>query len=337
MGILFLCCDMGETNALIPVMQELQLKKEDFKILAMGAAISKLNKSEFKLSDKVIELKEPVDTVKNRAKSLENISKAVQDLNPTLVVSGAASKAQEQLIEALGAKSIVYLDNFNYAMTNPSFETVKGVAGVGKKIITASDIVKEQISSCIDLTGKKVKSLGRPSLESWVDQVQKTNKAEVVHKVKFDGEKPIVTIIGGYGPRYDEGVNEAYKQATKELVAAEYQVHMQHHPNVVENQPLTTIEAVGMADYVVCYDSTVGFEALFAGKKVVYLQPENVEPYDNIAIEKGLAAKVKTNEDLLEALKMSSKEKKDPYQVLGVKRESTEAIASYILKKAHKK
>lgn len=42
MSLLFLCCDMGETNALIPVMEELQTRKIDFTVMAMGAAINKL-------------------------------------------------------------------------------------------------------------------------------------------------------------------------------------------------------------------------------------------------------------------------------------------------------
>lgn len=143
-----------------------------------------------------------------------------------------------------------------------------------------------------------------------------------------------MTFIGGYGPRYDGGVNEAYDSAKRTLEAAGYQVHVQHHPNVVKQQPLTTIEAVSMADYIVCYDSTVGFEALFADKQVLYLQPTNVEPYDNIALEKGLAARVQTNEQLLKALQPSSVQAKDDvYLVLGVERKSTAAITDYVIKK----
>jgi hypothetical protein len=33
--VLFLCCDMRETNALIPIMQELQTNEVDFQVIAM--------------------------------------------------------------------------------------------------------------------------------------------------------------------------------------------------------------------------------------------------------------------------------------------------------------
>lgn len=321
-GILFLCCDMGETNALIPIMHELQVKEVDFKILAMGAAINKLE-SDSSLKGKVTRVIEGVDTVNHRSKSLENVSEAIKDLNPLLVVSGAASQAQKQLVEALGVKSVIFLDNFNYATTNPSFDTVKEVASVGNKIICVTDIVKEQILPYVTIKNKRIKPFGPPSLDSFVKEV---------NQVKSQG---YVTFIGGYGKHYDGGVNEAYASAKKALEEKNYHVHIQHHPNVMKEQPLTKVEAVGRADFVVCYDSTLGFESLFAGKKVIYLQPEGVEPYDNIALEKGLATRVKNNEELLNALKDTSHEKIDPYEVLGVAKNSTEVITNYIKNKVH--
>lgn len=338
MDILFLCCDMGETNALIPVMHELQLQEVNFKVMTLGAAINKL-KSEASLKDRVIEVAETVNTAQTRAKPLEDVAAIIQDLQPTLVISGPASKAQEQLLEALPAKrKIVYLDNFNYSIVHPSFETVKGVAGVAQKVICVTNIVKEQILAerIGSLKEKDIKPLGRPSLENWVRQVQEIDKPKVLEKIGFDGDEKIVTFIGGYGPRYDEGINAAYASAMEVLKKAGYQVHIQHHPNIVKEQPLTTTEAVGMADYIICYDSTVGFEALFADKKVIYLQPEGVEPHDNIAIQKNLAERVKNNEELLRALESTSGQTEDLYKTLGVEKKSTEAITGYILRKFNK-
>lgn len=337
MQVLFLCCDMGETNALIPVMHELHGKEIDFKVMAMGAAINKL-KSDSTLKNYMIEVEEKVDTANARNKPLEHIATVIDDLQPIVVISGPASKAQEQILQGLSAKKkIVYLDNFNYATTSSAFETVKDVAKAAQKIICVSNIVKDQMYALEKdrLSEKDIKPLGRPSLENWVKQVQQVDKAAILQKIGF-GDKEVVTFIGGYGERYNNGVNEAYDKATNALKDAGYQVHIQHHPNVVKEQPLTTIEAVGMADYVVCYDSTVGFEALFSGKKVIYLQPESVEPYDNIAIQKNLTDCVHTDEELLNALKSSSKQSQDVYEVLGVEKNSTEKITAYILKKLQK-
>jgi hypothetical protein len=338
MEILFLCCDMGETNALIPVMHELQNEKIDFKVMTMGAAIQKL-KSDDLLKDRVIEVKS-VDTAQKRTESLENVAAIIKDMQPILVISGPASKAQEQLLQALTAKKkIVYLDNFNYSTSNPYFETVKGVISAAQKVICVSEIVKEQILAIENspLKEKNIRILGRPSLETWVKQVQEVDKKSVLEKMNFDDKKNIVTFIGGYGPRYEQGVNEAYDSATKMLKEAGYQVHIQYHPNIKKEQPLTTTEAVAIADCIVCYDSTVGFEALFAGKKVIYLQPKSVEPYDNIAIEKKLADCVQTNEELLEVIYSPSTYKEgDVYEVLGVPRNSTQAITQYVLKKLDK-
>jgi hypothetical protein len=329
---------MGETNALLPVMHELQIREVDFKVMAMGAAVDKLV-SDASLNGKIIEIKESVDTARDRCKPLKDVAGIIEDLQPLLVISGAASKAQEQLLEALPAKrKIVYLDSFNYVPSNISFETVKGVVRVSQKIICITAIVKEQVMFIENSTlkGRDIKVLGRPSLENWVRQVQEVDKFEVLKKVGFDEREKIVTFIGGYGAQYDAGVNDAFESAMKCLKSCGYQVHMQYHPNIVKTQPLTTVEAVGMADCVVCYDSTVGFEALFAGKRVIYLQPEKVTPYDNIAIEKDLADRVQTNEQLLEALESPSTRTKDVYKVLGVEKKSTEKITNYILKKLKK-
>jgi hypothetical protein len=338
MCLTFLCCDMGETNALIPVMQELQRQKIDFNVIAMGVAINKL-KNDVSLKDRVIEIKEIVDTAKNRTKPLENVVDVIKNLQPMIVISGPASKAQEQLLRALPAKKkIVYLDNFNYAISNSSFETVKGVASVAQKIICVSDIVKGQMLAIEKgtLKEKDIKPLGRPSLENWVSQVHEINKTDILKKIGFNPNKKIVVFIGGYGSRYDDGINHAYDNAMKVLKEAGYQVYIQHHPNILKQQPLTTIEAVGIADFIVCYDSSVGFEALFADKKVIFLQPENVEPYDNIAIQKKLANSVQTNAQLLEILESPSTQTKDVYAILGIEKKSTEAITSYILKKLKK-
>ena len=338
MQVLFICCDMGETNALLPVMQEMQVNKVDFKVLAMGAAISKLQ-SQAALKDRVIELQEKVDTIKERAKPLADVAAAVGKLEAVVVISGPASKAQEQITQAIPAKKkIVYLDNFNYATTNPAFETVRDVTKVAQKAICVTQVVKEQVLATQKgtLKAKDIKCLGRPSLESWVAQVQQVNRSEALQKTGFKDDRKVVTFIGGYGPRYDQGVFKAFDEASHELARAGFHVHVQHHPNAVKEQPLSTIEAVGVADWVVCYDSTVGFEALFANKNVVYLQPKTVEPYDNIAIEKKLAPRVHTSQELLEVLKTPIDAKPDVYQVLGVERKSTQAITQYILKKLQK-
>ncbi len=338
MDVLFVCCDAGETKALIPVMAALQETRFSFNVLAMGAAIAELQKVA-SLKDFVIELKEPVDTVNGRNRPLENIGEDIEQLRPKLLISGPASKAQEQLLQAISApRKIVYLDNFNYATASLYFGTVKGVVSEAQKIICVTDIVKKQILA-IDQPGlrtKDVKPLGRPSLETWVCQVQGVDKAAVVQKIGFNENLPIVTFIGGYGFKYDNGVNQAYHSAETALTVAGYQVHRQHHPNIVKEQPLETFEAVGMADCIVCYDSTVGFEALFAGKKVIYLQPQDVEPYDNIAIQNQLADRVQTNKQLIDALQTAPKELKDVYATLGVKRDSTQAIVGYFQKKLNK-
>lgn len=176
MQVLFLCCDIGETRALIPVMKELQAKEIDFKVMAIGASIKELKEvDEGSLKFKMIKIKECVDTRNNRAKPLEDVSSAIDCLQPMVVISGPASKAQEQLLKALPAKKkIVYLDNFNYAQSNPSFKTVEGVVSVSQKIVCVSAAVKKQMLQ-IDTPGlqeRNIKPLGRPSLESWVTKVQ---------------------------------------------------------------------------------------------------------------------------------------------------------------------
>lgn len=333
--ILFVCCDMGETNALIPVMQKLQEEKIEFKVLAMGAALAKLEGDSI-LKDRVIPVKEQVSTATNRAKPLEDVAAAIGTLQATVVISGPASKAQEQILAAIPAdKKIVYLDNFNYVTSSESFQTVKGVAKVAQKTICVTRKVKQILETPQGFfTDKNIKLLGRPSLENWVTQVNLVDRMKTAQKIGFNPDKSIVTIIGGYGPLYAQGVNDAYQQATIRLEEAGYQVHIQHHPNLVKDQPLTTIEAVGMADYVICYDSIAGFESLFAKKKVIFLQPATVPLSDNDAIKEGLAPRVQTAEELVQILDKVSGPQKDPYIVLGVREDSTAAITQYLLKKA---
>ena len=333
--ILFVCCDMGETNALIPVMQKLHEDKIEFKVLAMGAALTKLE-GDFSLKDRVIPVKEEVSTATNCAKPLADVAAAIGTLQARVVISGPASKAQEQILAAIRAdKKIVYLDNFNYVTSSESFQTVKGVAKVAQKTICVARKVKQILETPQGFfTDKNIKLLGRPSLKNWVTQVNRVDLRATVKKIGFNLYQPIVTIIGGYGRLYDEGVNDAYQQATTSLEEVGYQVHIQHHPNIINKQPLTTIEAVGMADYVICYDSIAGFESLFANKKVIFLQPSSVPLSDNDAIKEGLAPRVRTAEELVQILDKVSGSQRDPYEVLGVPRDSTAAITQYLLKKA---
>ena len=335
MSILFICCDMGETRALVPIMHEMQVQNIDFDIVAMGASIEELKKSDH-LKDRIVRIVENIDTVKHRSRPIENVAQIVEGLNPAVVISGPASKAQGQILAALPGKKIVYLDNFNYDTASSAFETAIEIAKIAQELLCVSNVVKDQIQSAApSLKDRAIKPLGRPSLENWVRQIEAVDRPAALKKVHFQGEKKVVTFIGGYGARYDNFVNAAYASAKMVLENAGYQVHIQHHPNLKIEQPLTTPEAVGLADFIVCYDSTVGFEALFANKQVIYLQPEGMEVYDNIAIQKKLAQRVQTNDQLLAALEPTSITNTDIYETLGVERNSIDAIVQHILRIHH--
>jgi hypothetical protein len=123
-----------------------------------GAAVAKLE-STSSLKDKIIKVNEPVNTAIARAQPLEDAVTIIENLHLSLVISGPTSKAQEQLLQNLSAKKIVYLDNFNYNPLNPSFETVKDVINVAQKIICVSDHVKEQIEAQSAKLNKKILNL----------------------------------------------------------------------------------------------------------------------------------------------------------------------------------
>ena len=104
----------------------------------------------------------------------------------------------------------------------------------------------------------------------------------------------------------------------REKIASEPHIHL-----LTE---ISTMQAVAIADHVVCHQSTVGVQASAASKSVFYLVPPS-QTYTNPVIEKGLAPRLQSSEALLSALS----EKQPPhsydfYQVLQLPSNSAQLI-----------
>jgi hypothetical protein len=308
---LFVLFDAGETNALLPVIEKVQQEKREFRIWTAGTATELLRKKP-ELASKCQEIDYKIDKSWPREKPLdpERVSVLCHECASQKVITGVASEIQAQILQAYQGKAatFAYWDNFNPQGAGPYFTQAHKVQKLAEKLLVPSRDVAS------DFSEKKVLVVGQPTLEQWTRELALIDEAFLKEKYKLKEE--VITYIGGYGPEYEKAA-KLFVRCVKES-GFSGQVIMQIHPKsdgAFEREickgetflflPLSTLEAVKLADAVVTYNSTVGFQALFAKKRVLFVIPEE-DPFTNLAIEKGFAPKISAPKAFLSAFKTAA-------------------------------
>jgi hypothetical protein len=340
---LFVLQDAGETHDLLPVIEKYVHNKENFLILAGGTA-SDIVFQKPSLKDKIISfaqlgIAEEInkDWKRDEKISAESLEKIKSEIKPARVVSGVAFELHAQLLEAYkarGAKTYAYWDNVNLEGTDPYFKTAAKVAAAADHLLVPSRAFRNVYPRCI--------VVGKPSLELWKQQLSGIQHASVLAKIPFRVKHPVLVFVGGHGHDYDAAVREFLSQADK---LSQYTILINCHPRFqgkVEQEELKkhslphvhllqpswnidTKEAIAIADFVICHQSTVGAQAAVAGKDVTYYIPAT-QTYTNLLIERG-GARIASNMAELEAcLNTKLSLKKDPFDIMKIPQNSVSLI-----------
>jgi UDP-N-acetylglucosamine 2-epimerase len=216
------------------------------------------------------------------------------------------SRIQEQLADTLRAFNVAtrgFYDSFE--------QTRRGtiVLQVSAKVDEVW-VPNEQIrGNLITLGIDRVRVVGQPSLESWLRLSQKTVSQEIYLRQGIGQHQKVIVFAGQYGDGYKEVVQSFLAQANKETLADEnLTVVVSPHPRTsgelerklidnIDNDrlllavaDLTTAELAAIASVVITWTSTVGVQAAFMGKPVIYYSPKS-DGFRNDLIENDIAKK----------------------------------------------
>ncbi|HSX04006.1 MAG TPA: hypothetical protein VLG76_04695 [Rhabdochlamydiaceae bacterium] len=341
-SVLFVLYDAGETNALLPVIQKCENDKISYQVLAFGTAC-KLVPTFY---DAGIEL----DSNWDRAAPLgqEEIEKIHSMFHPQIVISGVASRIQGQLLEAFrkSAKTYAFWDNFSASGANPYFDVAKEVQKEAEYVLFPSAVVAGAPEFENRPSNEKF-IVGHPLFDEWREKIVSIDKEALLNKLHCNPDRILVSYIGSYGPEYEKAYPlfldyvETLEKAYDFLFRSDHEkanIFVQAHPKTdgsfeKEHSPahflinqLSTLEAIAVADMVVCYNSTAGFQALLLGKDLFYFIPTG-DPLTNSAIEMGLAKRISSTDDFDQTV---NKSRIDAAELLGIPENSVEKIFELI-------
>lgn len=304
---LFVLYDAGETNALRPVLEQLEAERKSFKFLVMGTAELLIPKNEFigkrlELSD--FEITEQIDQTTPRETKLsqDSLQKLLSRINPHALIVGTASKIQQQILKIFKhARRIAFVDNFYYDQNNPTFETVNIVQQSAALVLCPSLQTLNQLRAVANLPqsqhSRTYQIVGKPTIEVWAQRIEHLNQETVFRKLGFNRlNGPIVTIVcGGHGQ-----MQNLLDSCAAFLRQKGYQAILQVHPKISKSN-VEIIEALAVSDFVAGFNSSVIFDSLLIGKKAIYIIPEG-NSFDHFAIQSGYAKKAANEEGLLTIL-----------------------------------
>jgi hypothetical protein len=327
--LLFVLQDAGETQALLPVITLAEKNQKSYRILAGGVAQDQLAAHPHLLTYASLDVSDRVDRTWKRDQKIssESLSKITSAVNAKKVVSGVAFEFQGQILQAFaekGSKTAAYWDNINPSGTDPYFAAAQKVATLAQKLLVPSEKFKSVFPDA--------HVVGQPSYEVWKEKVAAIDAAQVRAKLPLKPGKTIL-FVGGYGKEYEEAF-DLFLLAAKEM--EECNILFSFHPKMggayerTKSDTLlievSTMEGVAIADQIVCHQSTVGVQAASIGKPVFYLVPP-AQTYTNPVIETGLALRLQSAEDLIQALQEDrSVSPLDFYQALHLPENSAQLI-----------
>jgi hypothetical protein len=332
---LFILQDAGETNALLPVLEKYAQNNENFLILTAGQAAETLNQK-ISLKNKTLSfaqlgISEKIDKAWKRDERIsdESVNKITDEIEAKKVISGVAFELHGQLLDAFKTRksqTFAYWDNINFEGTDPYFQTAQIVAKSPDHLLVPSTAFKNAYP--------QADVVGQPSYELWKQQLSGIQASTVSAKLPFALKSPVIVFLGGTGSEYDEAFKQflSFAGDLKRytiLIAPhpllEGQVEKKEleklafsHVHVIEKiWNISSMEAIAIADHVICHKSTTGINAGVAGRNVIYFIPAN-QTYTNLLIEKGGAPVASNVKELLKRLNTKKASSKDHFKTLNV-------------------
>jgi hypothetical protein len=354
--VLFYLQNAGETYPFISVIENLEKKQISYKVLVTATAQEILQKEE-SISKNLLLLPElALENIDNnwegdKTLPTETIKKICSLIKPKLVITGVAFDLQGQVLEEYSKKGVetwAFWDNFNATGDNPYFTMAHRVIKKANKLLLSSNTLSNDISFFYWKDENK-KILGHPSLELCTKKYNSVDSTSIKKALNIKKDKFIVTYMGGYGKEYEEGF-ELFLYILDKM-QSDFSYLIVPHPKtdgsyekkaindrfgyskriqvLTPNGDISTPEAIVISDIVLCHQSTVGIQALFANKKVIYVVPKN-QKFTNFAIDKNISKKIFDISSFVEAIYLSPPEPVDIYTLIGMPRNSAKLFVKEI-------
>jgi hypothetical protein len=302
--VAFVAYDAGETLGLLPVAERVRGRGVHvwwIPLTPWSADLLSANEEDFlPLPDGIREM--PHLRARDAETDISYWEEALRVDLPGLAVSGLVSAAQAQLgswFRTAGIETRGFYDGFQppkagsiATQTASAFEELwvptarvrEGFVGLGIPAVLA----------------------GQPTLEAWRRTSGEVDVAEVRRGLGVDGEDSVLLLAGQYGPGYQETLT-SFLGAIGPILLADSSLHLvvSHHPRTdgeVEIEALAqaglpratmapegvpTMEVATGAAVVLTWTSTVGVQAAFMGKPVVYYSPP--PDFDAHLVQEGAA------------------------------------------------
>lgn len=350
--IVFILYDSGESNALIPVLEILEECGLNFHILSFATSSRLVKDYKHKiicLSDEIGDGPFSSDWLREEGLSEGDLESVLKSLNTNYVITGMVSEIQRQISESLkkrGTFVVGYYDSF--AGMNPNHITFSFLPFLDE-VLVPSEAIGASIKGLFPEL--RVLVVGQPSIETWRKMIREGRSPEK----KSDFEKDsrfTIAYVGGYGEDYAEAFELFLDSIEGEK---ECRVVVSLHPKVdgkferellsqrayphveILSKNTSTNYVVLQSDLVVTHRSTVGVQAIFVEKPVIFFDvPES--RFSNVAIENGWAQKVVTKDEFLKVLEAGIEDtfsrSKDIFRQGGIPEKASMLIFNSIQSKA---
>lgn len=322
--------DMGDLNALKPVAEKLNQKGHRIALLGLGQSYKVLqtpNKPAY-----VMSLSPGENCEREQLLTEAEVKTLVKAYQPKIVLTGIAAAAQAQVLNAYQNKAftIAYYDNFEDPKTKdfiiPFMKQIrlKKLFAFYLPSETTKNFFKSFLKDFPECNATAQVVVGNPSLEAWDRIFAETNTRDLRTKLAIPLDKKIIVFAGGYDPTYATFF-KVFVAGVKDK--ANLQILVTHHPKTdghieediikeagalnirllkastlspEEAKLFTTSTLSTIADIVACHQSSVGLQALYKERPVLFVA--DPKTYKNFLIEQGLAAIAGTPEEVKEAI-----------------------------------
>ena len=303
-SVAFVVFDAGETLGLLPVAASLRSTGTEVTWLPLtpwaAELLSANGEPSYPLPDGASGMSHVQD--RNAVSEVGYWEEVLIGNPPALVVLGMVSVAQGQISDRLrdaGISTRGFFDGFQPptpgsigAETAPSYD----------EIWVPTDRVREGFQAL----GLGALVVGQPSLESWRRAAEEVDRDAVRRRQGIGAADHILLFAGQYGPGYEE-VLGSFLGAIQELLVSDSSgiLVLSPHPRtdgtaersalekaglpraVMAVEGISTMELATTSDVILTWNSTVGVQAAFMGKRVVYFEPP--KDFDSDLVERGIA------------------------------------------------
>ncbi|MGI9277143.1 MAG: hypothetical protein ACR2PT_20145 [Endozoicomonas sp.] len=322
LDVLFVAYDQGESSAFMQLEKALKKASINYRIITLGRAVDVFygNSKSFSPAES-----RQSAFISDRKMLLDEgeLHRVVSKFNPAIVYTGLASAAQAQLLNTFkskGSYAIAFYDNFDPVAGKeyviPFLNEVSEIDEYHVPSQATADSFKDQPQ----LHGTPIKVTGQPALEAWDEVYRSTDSEKLRSTLKLPSSRQVVLFAGGYDSSYEEYFH-VFIESTRQMPNVSFLVT--YHPKtsgklerrIIEKYALDNVRLVNTKDYssqslskiasaVVVHKSSLGTQALYKNKPVLYVAEQS---FENFLIQKKLARLASTpktvRQALLEALK----------------------------------